>query len=399
MKVYIITKEPFPNGMAATNRIQCYAKAIISQGIECKVLIYTRTEVYGKKPKNIEGHGIIDGIPFQYIGGTSLRDPNILIRQFNDYTDKYKINKFLKTNLQEGDIVFGYNSCNAYFLNSIIQTTHKKKSLFVRDLCELPYGTSTETKSTIKKRKFTLNKHIPLCDGIIAISDSLVNLAKQYTSQMRVIKIPIMVDFEQYCIEDKSECIYPPYIFHSGTLYEQKDGVLGMIEAFGKAINKIDQPIKFILTGNLEASPHSEKIRELITTYHLKDRLIFTGYLSSTELKSYLSQASLVIINKYRTQQNEYCFSTKLSEYLAASKPTIITNVGEAMNWLVDNKNAYIVEPERSDLLAMKIVEAFSDSFKRRNIARNGKELCKTNFDYKVYGPKIISFLNTIKSL
>ena len=49
MKVYIITKEPFPNGMAAVKRIVCYAKAWISQGIECEVLIYTRTEVYGKK--------------------------------------------------------------------------------------------------------------------------------------------------------------------------------------------------------------------------------------------------------------------------------------------------------------------------------------------------------------
>ena len=50
MKVYILTREPFPNGMAATNRIKCYAKAILQKGVLCEVLIFTRTEIYGKPP-------------------------------------------------------------------------------------------------------------------------------------------------------------------------------------------------------------------------------------------------------------------------------------------------------------------------------------------------------------
>ena len=47
MKIYIVTGEPFPNGMAATNRIKCYAKAIHEGGLECEVVVYRRTEVYG----------------------------------------------------------------------------------------------------------------------------------------------------------------------------------------------------------------------------------------------------------------------------------------------------------------------------------------------------------------
>lgn len=66
--------------------------------------------------------------------------------------------------------------------------------------------------------------------------------------------------------------------------------------------------------------------------------MLFTGYLSHEDLKDYLSKASMVIINKYRNQQNEHCFSTKLGEYLAAAKPVIITNVGEAMNWLENGR-------------------------------------------------------------
>jgi hypothetical protein len=39
MKVYIVTKQGFPNGMAATSRIKGYARAIHDGGVECEVII------------------------------------------------------------------------------------------------------------------------------------------------------------------------------------------------------------------------------------------------------------------------------------------------------------------------------------------------------------------------
>ena len=97
MKVYIVTKEPFPNGMAAVNRIKCYAKALIGQGISCEVLIFTRTERYGQTPRNTIGKGVTDeGIPFRYIGGTPIRGKNVLIRKIHDRLDKWNTLRFLK---------------------------------------------------------------------------------------------------------------------------------------------------------------------------------------------------------------------------------------------------------------------------------------------------------------
>ena len=211
-----------------------------------------------------------------------------------------------------------------------------------------------------------------------------------------MLKVPILVDFEKYCIPDRSDEAPIPYIFHSGTLSEQKDGILGMIEAFGIATRKLNFPIMFISTGMKEKSPNKEDINRLIVEFHLETSVIFTGYLSEGDLRDYLSKASLVVINKYRTQQNKYCFSTKLGEYLAASKPVIITNIGEAMNWLSDNQNAYIVEPENTSALAERIIEAFSDNQKRCLIAQNGFNTCKNSFDYKNYGCIIKNFFDKL---
>lgn len=53
------------------------------------------------------------------------------------------------------------------------------------------------------------------------------------------MKVPILVDFPQYEMIDRSDEADVPYIFHSGTLSQQKDGFLDMLEAFAKAIKKI----------------------------------------------------------------------------------------------------------------------------------------------------------------
>lgn len=399
MKVYIVTREPFPNGMAGTNRIKCYAKAIQEQGIPCEVIIFVRSEVYGKSPKNTMREGIIEGISYKYIGAVPLRHKNIFVRKINDVLDKIKTMSYLSKHLQKDDIVFSYCGVYVRYINMIINLTHKRKAIFVRDLCELPYGTSKETKKKIKLRKYTLEKQFPKCDGFVAISETLAEIAVQYKNPCaQVLKVPILVDFEKYSMPDRSKEAEIPYIFHSGTLLEQKDGILGMIEAFGKALHKLPFPIRFVSTGKKEKSPHYKAIDSIIEKYHLEDSVIFTGYLSEDDLRKYLSEASLVIINKYNTQQNKYCFSTKLGEYLAASKPVIITNVGEAMHWLTDNIDSYVVDAENVDALSDRIVDAFADEEKRYYIAHNGNELCKTCFNYRCYGGIFKDFFYKLSS-
>ena len=189
-----------------------------------------------------------------------------------------------------------------------------------------------------------------------------------------------------------------PYIFHSGTLYEQKDGFVGMLEAFGKAKQKLNSPLKFISTGHVEGSRHEHEIIRVINQYHIENDVMFTGSLSNDELKAKLQGAALVIINKYKTQQNHYCFSTKLGEYLAAAKPVIITRVGEAMNWLTDGKDCIIVEPEDNNALADAIVEAVSQLATMRNIGKNGQSMCRHAFDYRNYGKVLVDFFTSLSN-
>lgn len=185
-----------------------------------------------------------------------------------------------------------------------------------------------------------------------------------------------------------------PYIFHSGTLYEQKDGICGMLEAFGMACQKLQASIEYILTGNLEASPHVEELKVIIKKYGIEDKVKFIGYLDLPTLRKYQKNCFLTIINKYDTQQNRYCFSTKLSEYLSFSRPVITTTVGEANNYLKDGANAFIVEPHKPELLADKIVYAVNHPLETSAIGREGHKLTVKEFDCVYQTKRIVKLLS-----
>ena len=66
MRIFILTKEPFPHGMAATNRITKYAQGLTINGVDCQVVITIKTESYNKT-RNKKRFGVThDGVKFMY---------------------------------------------------------------------------------------------------------------------------------------------------------------------------------------------------------------------------------------------------------------------------------------------------------------------------------------------
>lgn len=398
MKVIILTDEPFPNGMASTNRIKSYAKAIRGEECDVEVVICRKTECFGIRPRNTQGTGKFDHINYHYIGGTPLRGSNVVIRFIGDILDSYRTERYIRHNLNKGDVLLLYMNNNVKKELRFVNAAHSVDAYCVRELCELPYGTGKETSQTIKLRKKTLEELFPLLDGVISISSSLMQIAITYCStHCKHIKIPILVDFNRIRITPNKSS-ENPYVFHAGTLNEQKDGILGMIESFGMALQKSNIPAKFLITGNIEDSSHENEIRNLLNLYHLEDKIIFLGYITDEELNNYLNNATMVIINKYPTQQNEYCFSTKLGEYMAAAIPVITTNIGEAMNWLDNGKDAIIVKSKDNEELSDAIAYVLTHPIESRQIGICGREKCRLSFSYSNWGRPLVNFFKSLNA-
>lgn len=149
------------------------------------------------------------------------------------------------------------------FNKLVCKLIHHRHAKIIRELCELPYGTGVETAKTERLRNKMLTTIFPKFDGFFSISETLSEFVKKYAPKAKNLKIPILVDVSI------SENVKPhkstyPYIFHSGTLYEQKDGVVGMLEGFAIANKQLHGKYDFIMTGKLEDSMDKKKIMMLL---------------------------------------------------------------------------------------------------------------------------------------
>lgn len=392
MRIVFILNSLYPNGKASTARVREYGKGFVGNGVETLVWMpvprqpYQDNEVINPDVKGTDENGVA----FECISGASKRNKNVFIRQLQDFLGyTLTLLKIIREGHQ-GDyfVLYEGGSFWHWLCIKMIRLVGGKCGI---ELNELPYGTGVETDGKKKKRKWYLENILPKLDFVWAISESLYELAQEYAPKAQIIKVPIMVEGQLEGEKFPEQRV--PYIFHSGTLYEQKDGICGMLEAFGMACQKLQAPIEYILTGNLEESPHVEELKVIIKKYGIEDKVKFIGYLDLSTLRKYQKNCLLTIINKYDTQQNRYCFSTKLSEYLSFSRPVITTTVGEANNYLKDGVNAFVVEPHRPEILADKIVYAVNHPLEMSAIGKEGHKLTEKEFDCVYQTRQIIDAL------
>lgn len=396
MRVFFLLKNTYPKGLASTARVHCYSKGFVGKGIETNVLLPISFEKQGSEQRNTEEEGVDEmGVHFQYMSGSPFRSGNFFKRHVKDVYGYVYTLLYIYRHIKQDDQVIVYEG-GVLWMMVCAMVVHLKGAKATMELNELPYVTKNQTKKRVFHRQCMLRLAFPRYDQFIVISEPLKEIVQRYAPKARIIKVPIMVDVDELAYDTPDESpIQAPYLFHAGSLTHNKDGILGMVEAFGKTCEKTDKPIKFLMTGKLEDSPQKAIIQELITKYHLEDKLCFLGYLENNELYRYLRHGVLCIINKYDNQQNKYCFSNKLGEYLAMARPVIITNVGEAMNYLKDGKNAYMIPPKNTDLMAEKILEIINHPEDAERIGREGQHLAKTIFDCNYQAKRLIDFFQS----
>ena len=384
IKVRVITREGFPIGMAATNRIINYCKALGLSNVNVEV--YSIHATY-KEPTDCKSHGEYKGIPFRY-ARSCIRANSFIKRRLDDFYDFFK-SCFDIISDHETNINFLY--VNSFFKELCFVVLSKcvgKK--IVRELCEYPYY-----KECLMS-KLTLSLLFPLYNGFIAISENLKILANKYKSHnAKVIKIPILLDINDI----KSIIPYKhskPFIFHGGTLTESKDAIISTIKAFAIANKQLKGSVDFIIAG--PPSPDLPVLKKIIEDEGLTENIIFLGKISHDKILEYLSSASLCILNKNITIQNLYGFSTKLSDVLLSETAVITTNIGEACNWLKNEESAFITEPHKPELIANLIVKAFQNNEMRLKVAKNGKKIALDSFDIRKQGSVLADFFNSFRN-
>jgi glycosyltransferase involved in cell wall biosynthesis len=398
LNIIILTKESFPVGLAATNRIHCYAKGFIELSSEVMVLCIKPTE---RKPKvvNKVEDGIYENIPFAYPGKETVYSSWFIKRRIQNIAGLIgTIRMILKLNhVRRIDALIIY--LNAPFIEFLIFLLARfSKIILLKEENEHPY-IYFPTKRFFYKclRRYYIKYNYCLYDGLLLMTNHLIKLfGNNEKIKSRILHVPMTVDYERF--EKKiNTSSTESYIAYCGILNDKKDGINLLIEAFSRISDEFED-LKLHLIGQGESELKMKEYLKLTYDKQITEKVVFKGKVSRVEIPELLCKAKLLVLPRPQNMQAEYGFPTKLGEYLATGVPVVTTKVGEIPFYLNDGESAFLAEPGSTDSLMFKMKEALLDYAHAIEVGKKGKTVALNYFNYQIQAARIIDFIKKIRS-
>jgi glycosyltransferase involved in cell wall biosynthesis len=394
LNIVILSSDRYPDGGASANRHLAYSKGLCELGNSVTFILL------GQQKDNKPAFEI-DGIKFI---GTFKKNP---------FSELFKNHGSLISvpSIPEGRIQLKKLIKKGKVDLVIVLDTHLWMLLPFLNLCKR-HGTKvlherTEYPQVALKRGLAGRFHYYLyrrfflsrINGLFVISNALKRFFdEQVENKIPVQIINMMVDPSRFQYIAGNHDSESRYIAYCGAMDIEKDGVDILIRAFGKAINQIydNSDMKLVLIGSVPERSLREKYNSIIRESKCEGRVQFTGYVNRERIPGLLNNATALALARPNSQQAEGGFPTKLGEYLATGKPTIITNTGEIGQFLRDGENAFVAEPGSVDSFTEKIVRLFNNYPEAAQIGLEGRELVNIEFNYLQQAKRLNDFILTL---
>jgi glycosyltransferase involved in cell wall biosynthesis len=396
-KIIILTTQPFPDGLASTSRILSYCKGFLQHGYHPEIFCIRPTETKDNI-LNSEICGVYHGINFFYPGGTTVRANSFWGRRKNDLVARYaSVKAFFKV-MKRRDVCFVifYGNCISVEVSATIISKFFKIIIF-KEASENPlvYFPAGYNPIIAIDKWFTVHQINNFYNGILVMTDPLKDFfLKKGIPEHKLLLVPQTVDMERFETRSAGSALTFPYryIAYIGSIKQEKDGVLTLIESFQDVI-KVHSEIHLVIAGQ-GTKEEEDAMSGLIQRLGLQHRIHFLGQIPSGAIPEFLHGAELLVSCRPDSLQSDYGFPTKIAEYLATGKPVVTTVTGELALFLKDGFNAFVA-PEASPMIfASKIIEALHDPEYAKQVGRNGRDLAFDKFNPTTQTKIILDYVN-----
>jgi len=268
------------------------------------------------------------------------------------------------------------------------------KTKLIRECSEHPLihyqkGTFRKIEGLVKLRIESY-----LCDSIFCISRFLVDFYKSRgLPGHKLFLIPSTVDPGRFTLNGEKPLPYS-YIGYFGGLTFYRDNIDVLIRAFALISEKY--PDLYLVVGGFCSENERKQIEKLIQELNLSLKVNLLKYLSRSEIVRYIEHSDILVMVRAKDLETQASFPSKLTEYLATSKPLVTVNVGEIPDYLTDGVNAYLVEPGNINELAEKLDYVLNNYKLALEVAKGGKLLADTTFNYSYTAKRIIQYVKTL---
>jgi len=393
LNIVILSSDKYPDGGASANRHLAYSKGLCELG-NMVTFILLGPQKDGRASFEIDGTQFI--ITFKKNPFSDLfKNHGSLISVPSIPGGRTQLKKLI--NKSEVDLVILLDT-HLWMLLPFLKLCKRHGIKVLHERTEYP--DVALKRGLVGRLHYSLYRRFVLerINGLFVISEAL---KKHFEGQVKTIPVQVInmiVDPARFRSQDCNQDIKSRYIAYCGAMDIEKDGVDILIRAFGKALEQIHNTgdLKLVLIGEVPEPNLLEKYNTLMKESNCEGRVQFTGYVNRESIPGLLNNAAALALARPKSKQAEGGFPTKLGEYLATGKPTIITNTGEIGRFLRDGENAFIAIPDNVDSFAGKIVEVFNHYQEATCIGLKGYDLVQSDFNYLQQAKKLNRFILTI---
>ncbi|MFT5726129.1 MAG: glycosyltransferase involved in cell wall biosynthesis [Desulforhopalus sp.] len=380
----IVTNESIPVGMAATNRILSYSKAL-AKSYKVKIYIPKPTEDI-EKPLNLNIKGAIDNIEYEYVYGDTIWP-----------YEKSKLKKI-------GIILNGYFKLIKCLFRDKPKTILLYSSSFTLRLLiimlrqficfRLIIEENEYPKILRSTNKFLIRIHLSVykhADGMVVMTKELLDYYRKINVN-NIFILPMTVDSTRFTNKSEIGFSFEYFIYVGGNGGFVRDGVLDIVKAY-KYLTDGFPNIKLVIVGPIgKKGKVFVEIQNYLRKHNLENNVVFMGSKPSNEIPIFLQNALGVVMAPPKNFSSGG-FPTKLGEFLASGTPVITTKVSDIPLFLNDS-NSFTVDPQNVVGIYEAMKWIITNKERALAIGANGKALALSCFNVEKYLSDLVDFFN-----
>lgn len=391
-KIGILCPYPFPEGMAPTTRIIAYGSGLVQNGVEVEVII--NTVFLDKRVKKTEGMvmGIKYSIPFYY-NPKYFYKKSYRILYANWLLIYYCINTIIVSHRKKNYdyVLFSFDTPIYMIIYGFLLKCFGIKVVFIGD--EFPEEIRQLKDKVPPLQIFLFKIAYIFVRARILMTKTLQTYYDTHICYKPTYILPSVIDTSRFELVTKKP-VERDYLCYMGNLMLDKDNVDNIICAFALLKDK-HKDVDLHLYG-LPNEKDRAILSNIIKEKNLTDRVFLMGRASYGTVPQILSNAKILVTSQPITKRAQGGFPTKMCEYMMSGSPTLLTEVGEIKNYVMENVNIYMVEPCNSEKYAEKLEYILTNYDKALEVASLAKKYVINTFGSKQATIGLINFLELL---
>lgn len=384
----------FPYGLAEVQKIILISKCLILTGNDVTVICRKGSHQPSDHPE-LKATGTFQGIEYVYSSGTPFYPTGFVNR--NWLKVKGKFNEFLLLRRRKKE----------KHLDVAILSTHDFNAVFYYFLISKLIGFKivlnyVEFYSGVKKKRSEVRARLndqlfdsyapALSDGILPISEFIIDHLKATVPGKKYLKIPGLTDFDRYNgIEASAGEKYFLFCGDAGykeTIFFSIDSFVALQQSAGNTCF-----LYLVINGH---SHQVQEVKNYIENNPVKDRIRFFSKLPEKQLFTLYKNAMALLIPLRPNFQDIARFPHKTGEYLASGNPVISTNLGELKYYFKDMENMLLAEEYDIKKYSDKMQFVIDQPDISKEIGVKGKSVASSIFDYRNRAKYVNDFFNIL---